>query len=121
MRCAYKYPPSSAVWKNTMHVFQTAGVPPSNGRTIFEKIGWMANSRAAFRKIAAVNTAATSRDRGLATRDSAGVDTRHRKDVNRERAERRDASGTLGARERPASKRRELPDSAKCRRARNPE
>src|SRR6476660_2568838 len=36
--CAYRYPPNRAVWKNSMHVFQTDGVPPRRGSTIFENI-----------------------------------------------------------------------------------
>src|SRR5688572_16451760 len=31
-------------WKNTMHVFQTAGVPPRSGSTILAIIGWTTNS-----------------------------------------------------------------------------
>src|SRR5262245_59760265 len=33
-----------------MHVFQTAGVPPRSGRTIFPTIGWTRNSRVALTK-----------------------------------------------------------------------
>src|SRR5688500_15940897 len=30
-------------WKNTMHVFQTAGGPPRSGSTILASSGWTAN------------------------------------------------------------------------------
>jgi hypothetical protein len=38
-----------------MHVFQTAGTPPSNGRTIFPIMGWTLNDNAALRKSVAEN------------------------------------------------------------------
>jgi len=42
-----------------MHVFQTAGTPPSNGKTIFPIIGWIPNDNAALRKSVAENKNAT--------------------------------------------------------------
>ena len=33
-QCAYAYPPSRANWKKSMQVFQTADVPPNQGRII---------------------------------------------------------------------------------------
>jgi hypothetical protein len=41
-----------------MHVFQTAGVPPRNGRTIFASIGCTQKSRKALRKMVIANRAA---------------------------------------------------------------
>jgi hypothetical protein len=38
-----------------MHVFQTAGVPPSNGNNIFAIIGWIEKSRAELTKIVTPN------------------------------------------------------------------
>ena len=38
-----------------MHVFQTAGTPPNNGKTIFPIMGWMPNDKAALRKSVAEN------------------------------------------------------------------
>jgi hypothetical protein len=38
-----------------MHVFQTAGTPPSNGKTIFPIMGWTPNDKAALRKSVAEN------------------------------------------------------------------
>ena len=38
-----------------MHVFQTAGTPPSNGKTIFPIMGWTPNDNAALRKSVAEN------------------------------------------------------------------
>jgi hypothetical protein len=35
-------------WKNTMHVFQTEGAPPSNGKIIFAISGWTQKSSAAL-------------------------------------------------------------------------
>jgi hypothetical protein len=65
-----------------MHVFHTAGVPPRDGRTIFENMGCTAKSSAAFRKTVAVNVAATRRGRvdpsgkpaGLVASEAAGKD-----------------------------------------------
>ena len=48
---AYRYPPSSAVWKNSMAVIQTAADPPNHGRIIFAIIGWTWKSRKALRKM----------------------------------------------------------------------
>src|SRR5688500_1278771 len=61
--CAYRYPPSRAVWKNSMHVFQTAGVPPSIGSTIFENIGCTANNNAAFTNNVIENSTTTAPER----------------------------------------------------------
>ena len=47
---AYAYPASRAAWKKTMHVFHTAGVPPSSGRIICAIIGWTTNSSEALTK-----------------------------------------------------------------------
>src|ERR1017187_3416040 len=38
-----------------MHVFQTAGTPPNNGKTIFPIMGWIPNDKAALRKSVAEN------------------------------------------------------------------
>lgn len=38
-----------------MHVFHTAGTPPSNGRTIFPIMGWTPNDNAALKKSVAEN------------------------------------------------------------------
>ena len=54
-RCAYAYPASKVNWKNTMHVFQTAGLPPSIGNSCFAIIGCTRNSRLAPEKIAITN------------------------------------------------------------------
>jgi hypothetical protein len=45
-----------------MHVFQTDGVPPSIGRTIFENIGCTAKSSAAFTNNVIENSATTAPD-----------------------------------------------------------
>jgi UDP-N-acetylenolpyruvoylglucosamine reductase len=46
-----------------MHVFQTAGVPPSIGSTIFENIGCTANSSAAFTNSVIENSTTTEEER----------------------------------------------------------
>ena len=46
-----------------MHVFQTAGVPPSIGSTIFENMGCTANSSAAFTNNVIENSATTNPER----------------------------------------------------------
>jgi hypothetical protein len=38
-----------------MQVFQTAGTPPSSGKTIFPIMGWTPNDKAALRKSVAEN------------------------------------------------------------------
>ena len=43
-----------------MHVFHTAGVPPSSGKAILENIGCTTNSSAALTNTAAVNASATA-------------------------------------------------------------
>jgi hypothetical protein len=42
-----------------MHVFQTAGTPPSNGSTIFPIMGWIPNDNAALKKSVVENKSAT--------------------------------------------------------------
>ena len=46
-----------------MHVFQTDGVPPSIGSTIFENIGCTAKSSAAFMNSVIENSATTAPER----------------------------------------------------------
>jgi hypothetical protein len=46
-----------------MHVFQTDGVPPNKGSTIFENIGWTANRSAAFTNNVIENSATTTPER----------------------------------------------------------
>ena len=38
-QCEYRYPPSSAIWKKSMHVVHTAADPPNHGRMILAMIG----------------------------------------------------------------------------------
>jgi hypothetical protein len=48
---------SKSNWKNTMQAFQTAGLPPRSGSTIFPTIGWTMNSSDALtNKVKANNT-----------------------------------------------------------------
>src|ERR1700691_3804279 len=54
-QCAYAYPPSSSSWKNTRHVFHTAGVPPNHGSSCLPTINCTWNSRKALRKIVSAN------------------------------------------------------------------
>jgi hypothetical protein len=49
----YAYPASSAVWKNTRHVVQTAAEPPNHGRISFATTGCTRNSRKALTKMVA--------------------------------------------------------------------
>jgi hypothetical protein len=44
-----------------MHVFQTAGVPPNNGRIIFPTIGWTRNKRVALTNSVTPNSFGTDR------------------------------------------------------------
>ncbi len=41
-----------------MQVFQTAGTPPNNGKTIFPIMGWTPNDKAALRKSVVENKSA---------------------------------------------------------------
>src|SRR5277367_1698486 len=52
-RCAYKYPPNKAAWKNSRQVFHTAADPPNHGRIILPIMGWTANSKKALRNTVA--------------------------------------------------------------------
>jgi hypothetical protein len=45
-----------------MEVFQTCGLPPARGSTIFPTIGWTRKRSAAAVKIAAVKSGARTRD-----------------------------------------------------------
>src|SRR5678816_1537863 len=72
VRWAYRYPASSSAWKNSRQVFQTAGLPPSSGRTIFVNIGWTENSSAALKKIAVANTE-SSNTAAFPVRDGSGA------------------------------------------------
>jgi hypothetical protein len=56
-------------WKNTIAVFQTAGEPPSEGKSIFATIGSSKNSRNADRNDVSVNNRRSAR---LATADNVG-------------------------------------------------
>src|SRR5438094_7413704 len=46
------YPSRRTVWKKTMQVLQTAGLPPRTGSRIFPSSGWTMNSSVAEKKIA---------------------------------------------------------------------
>ena len=51
-RCAYKYPSTSMIWKNNMHVVQTSIPPPNHGRMYRAISGSTAKSRKAPSAIA---------------------------------------------------------------------
>ena len=51
LRCAYAYPANSNVWKNTMQVVQTAGLPPNQGRMNLLMIGCTSNSSSALASV----------------------------------------------------------------------
>jgi len=55
-KCAYRYARRRTAWKNNMQVFQTEGLPPSNGSAIFANIGWTTKSSAAAVNVVATNS-----------------------------------------------------------------
>src|SRR5262249_13092260 len=53
------------IWKNKTQVFQTIGVPPRIGRTLFATIGSITNIRSEPTKSVAPNSATSAKDASL--------------------------------------------------------
>jgi hypothetical protein len=66
--CAYRYAASSASWKKSSDVFQTAGVLPNCGSTNFANIGWMRNTSAALTNSVSANSDTTAVGRARSRR-----------------------------------------------------
>ena len=58
----YEYPVNSRIWKKSMQVVHTAGVPPSRGKSSLAIMSCTQNSKSALRNVVTLNNKTIGRE-----------------------------------------------------------